>query len=155
VTVLNRCISLSPLGSEFDNFLFAKVGEDENGMSLSVATALTRLNMDPWQEAEALARLPREAAMQRLNNLIGPLTKDVATSGDTGKIVVRLVTLLERPASRLPAALQSTVIKSAQNTRYLVFVLIVIATFMLVMSARVFIPNIGPQMTTEDASGRR
>jgi hypothetical protein len=98
VTILSRCISLAPLGSEYDAFLFASIGEDKNGMLLSVATALTRLNIDPWLEAETLARLPREAAIQRLNLLITPLTEEVATSEDAGAIAARLVTLLERSA---------------------------------------------------------
>jgi hypothetical protein len=50
--------SVSHLGSEFDNFLFASIGESRNGMLLSVLSALARLDLDPWQEAAELARLP-------------------------------------------------------------------------------------------------
>jgi hypothetical protein len=39
------------LGPEFENFLFAPIGEDSNGMVLSVLSALARLDIDPWQEA--------------------------------------------------------------------------------------------------------
>ncbi len=47
--------SNAPLGSEFDNFLFAPIGVDKNGMVLSVVSALARLDVDPWEEAEELA----------------------------------------------------------------------------------------------------
>jgi hypothetical protein len=37
--------------SEFGAFLFASIGEESNGMALSVISALARLGIDPWQEA--------------------------------------------------------------------------------------------------------
>ena len=43
--------SVSRLGSEFDDFLFAPIGADRIGMLLSVLSALARLDIDPWQEA--------------------------------------------------------------------------------------------------------
>ena len=33
---------------EFDDFLCASVGEEENGMALSVMSAFARRNVDPW-----------------------------------------------------------------------------------------------------------
>ena len=39
--------------SEFDSFLCAPIGEERNGMLLSVLSALARLDVDPWQEATA------------------------------------------------------------------------------------------------------
>ncbi|MDF2117845.1 hypothetical protein PY365_19885 [Roseiarcaceae bacterium H3SJ34-1] len=48
--------------SKFDDFLFAPVGEDRNGMIVSLLSALARLDIDPWEEAAELARLPTEAA---------------------------------------------------------------------------------------------
>src|ERR1700692_127825 len=59
-------VPVSVPGSEFDNFLFAPIGEDRNGMLLSVLSALARLDVDPWQEAGVLAQLPGETAAQRL-----------------------------------------------------------------------------------------
>ena len=50
--------ALTPLiGPEFDEFLWASVGEDRNGTGLSVLSALARLDVDPWQEANSLARM--------------------------------------------------------------------------------------------------
>ena len=44
--------ALSPLiGSEFDDFLGALIGEDQNGTELTVLSAFARLNVDPWRES--------------------------------------------------------------------------------------------------------
>ncbi len=59
--------ALTPLlGREFDNFLFAPIDDDQNGPPLSVVSALARLDVDPWNEAEGLARMPRDQAKERL-----------------------------------------------------------------------------------------
>jgi hypothetical protein len=49
----NSPISLP--GSEFNDFLFAPIGEYRNGMLVSVLSGLTRSDVDPWQEAARLA----------------------------------------------------------------------------------------------------
>lgn len=51
--------SFATLGSEFDAFLFAAIGEDRNGMPLSVVSFLARMDLDPWYEASSLARSVR------------------------------------------------------------------------------------------------
>jgi hypothetical protein len=63
-------VSISVLGAEFDDFLFAPIGKDRNGTPLSVLSALARLDIDPWQEADKLSQLPGETAVQRLTSLI-------------------------------------------------------------------------------------
>lgn len=40
--------------SEFNAFVFAPIGEERNGMLLSVMSALARRDIDPWQEAARL-----------------------------------------------------------------------------------------------------
>jgi hypothetical protein len=70
---MTRAISISRFQPEFNDFLIAPVGNDSNGMLLSVLSALARQNVDPWQEAAELARLPRETAIQRLAVLIATL----------------------------------------------------------------------------------
>ena len=62
--------------AEFDPFLAAPIGEDRNGTTLSVLSALARLDVDPWREARALARMPREAAAARLTALIDALPRE-------------------------------------------------------------------------------
>jgi hypothetical protein len=88
------CTSLSPLGSEFDNFLFAPIGKDRNGMLLSVVSVLARLEIDPWEEANGLARLPRDAAVRRLAAWIAALPDVQSTHLDPVRIASRLIALL-------------------------------------------------------------
>jgi hypothetical protein len=80
--------------SEFDDFLFAPIGEERNGMLLSVLSALARQDVDPWEEAATLARLPGESATQRLALLIAGLPDAVSAHRDAGKIAARLIVLL-------------------------------------------------------------
>lgn len=59
---------LHPDGNDFDPFLFASVGEDRNGATVTVISALARLGLDPWKEAGDLAVLERNAACARLGS---------------------------------------------------------------------------------------
>jgi len=59
--------------SEFNDFLFASVGEETNGMQLTVLSALSRLGFDPWGEAARLSNLPEEAAAGALAATIAGL----------------------------------------------------------------------------------
>jgi hypothetical protein len=86
----------SPLGSEFDDFLFAPIGEDNNGMPLSVVSALARLDVDPWAQADKLARLPGKASVVELASLIAALPDGPAARPDPGTTAARLVALLPR-----------------------------------------------------------
>jgi len=83
-------------GSEFNEFLFAPIGEDRNGMLVSVLSGLARSDVDPWQEAARLAQLPGEAATQRLAALIGALPDKAASHPDPRTIAARLIALLPR-----------------------------------------------------------
>jgi hypothetical protein len=87
------------LGSEFDAFLFAPIGEESNGMLLSVLSALARLDIDPWREAAELARMPNETAKRRLTSLIETLPDWPMSRPQPGTISTRLVALLPRGAS--------------------------------------------------------
>jgi hypothetical protein len=58
---------------QFDEFLCAPIGEEKNGMELTVMSALARRNVDLLQEAERLSRLPREIATQELCVMIAEL----------------------------------------------------------------------------------
>jgi hypothetical protein len=83
----------SLLGPEFDDFLYASIDED-NGKLLSVLSALARLDVDPWRETAKLARLPKEAATQRLAALIAALPDESSAHRPVGTIAARLIALL-------------------------------------------------------------
>jgi hypothetical protein len=94
--------SLSALASEFDDFLFASIGEGRNDLPLSVLSALARLDIDPWQEATELAQVPRETATQRLASLIAALPDGPSARLDPGRIAARLIALLPgQPSSKI------------------------------------------------------
>jgi hypothetical protein len=82
------------LPSEFDDFLFAPIGEERNEMLLSVLSALARLGVDPWQEAARLTQLPKDLATQSLASMIGSLPDGRWPPSDTRVIAARLVQLL-------------------------------------------------------------
>ena len=109
---MTRTVSIPGLGSEFDDFLFAPIGEERNGMPLSVVSALARSDVDPWQEAAQLARLPVEAATERLASLIAALPEASGPRWDPGTIAARLIGLLPHLAkpdrSPIPAGAGAT-----------------------------------------------
>jgi hypothetical protein len=126
---------VSSLGSEFDDFLLAPIGEDNNGMLLSVLSALARLDVDPWEEAATLARLPRDTATRKLASVIAALPDGPSTRPDSGTIAARLISLLPRRVgfdvpSRLTLPGIGPVTKSPV-VRYLIFYVI----FTLIMLA--------------------
>ncbi len=61
---------LNPNNPDFERFLYAPVGEDRAGSTVSVLSVLARLNLDPWAETAELAALSREAAGARLSLLL-------------------------------------------------------------------------------------
>lgn len=85
----------------FHRFLYAGVGDDKNGMELTLLSALARQNRDPWQEAADLSRLPAETAVHTLAMMLellpgqGPLVERTALAG-------RLIPLLPHPVETRP-----------------------------------------------------
>jgi hypothetical protein len=95
--------ALSPLAPEFEEFLFAPIGEGQNGMVVSVLSAFARLDIDPWQEAAKLARLPAAMATERLAAFIAAISDKAPANQELEAIAARLIKLLPHPsrASRL------------------------------------------------------
>ena len=54
------------LRSNLNDFLFANVGIEARGMTLSVISVLARQGLDPWREAGRLADLPETEAIDSL-----------------------------------------------------------------------------------------
>lgn len=93
MTLRTPYTTLSP---EFDNFLFAPIGEEGNGMLLSVLSAFTRLNIDPWREAARLSALSKEKAIEALAPVIARIPLGRWTVVDIPTIARRLVDILPR-----------------------------------------------------------
>jgi hypothetical protein len=84
----------SLLHSDVNDFLFASVGDQQNGMPLNVVSALTRLGVDPWEEAARLAALPKSLAAEALEPMIARLPIYRQQQSDNLAISQRLVGLL-------------------------------------------------------------
>lgn len=92
--------------SEYNPFLFARVrsepqGPGAEGDDLTVLSALTRLQLDPWQEAGRLADLPLDAACRALAEALAHLPELNWQAADAAVAARRLVALL--PAGAVPA----------------------------------------------------
>ena len=96
---MTSAVSMFGHKSEFDPFLYAPVGEERNGMLLSVLSALARLDMDPWQEAATLTKMPAQDATVRLASLLSSLPSDAATLL-APSTVLRLIALLPKEPLR-------------------------------------------------------
>jgi hypothetical protein len=102
---MTPAVSTFFIDTEFNDFLYAPVGAEENKMTLSVLSALSRLNVDPWAEAAELSELPKDTAARRLASLITRLPGGRWAQGDCEVIANRLVELLPRGSrSNVPSA---------------------------------------------------
>jgi hypothetical protein len=105
----------SLLHSDLNDFLFASVGEEQNGVTLSVVSALTRLGLDPWEEAARLTPLPKARAAEALATLIARLPIRRTLSSDDLVTSQRLVELLP---DQKPAPLQGREWAGAEQKKY-------------------------------------
>jgi hypothetical protein len=81
-------------GSNFNNFLFSPIGTDCFGAQVSVASALSRLDIDAWAEAAVLAQMPHDAAARRLAKSISRFAEIPQIERDSEKVALNLVRLL-------------------------------------------------------------
>jgi hypothetical protein len=125
-----RSAPVSLQRSDFDDFLFAPIGDERNGMLLSVISALARLDLDPWLEAASLARMTKETATERMASLISALPDRTSAHRDPEAIAARLVALLPRPgASSAPR--QEPLLARSAATRTRVIIFVILMTFLL------------------------
>jgi hypothetical protein len=84
----------APLRPDLDNFLFAAVGEETNGVPLSMISALTRLDLDPWDEAGRLSSMAKQEAVERLTGLLMRLPGMHRPSSEAQQIAAGLIDAL-------------------------------------------------------------
>jgi hypothetical protein len=119
---------------EFDDFLYAAIGADRNEMPLTVLSALSRLDVDPWAEAAELSELPKDTAAQRLASLIARLPGG-RWAQDAKAIADRLIELLpRRSCSRLQASEKSSRLQGMTNSPF-VLVCVAVALAALIIAA--------------------
>ena len=129
--------STSNLSAAFNDFLFATVCEERNGMPLSVISVLARLDLDPWTEAAELSGMPADSATRRLSSLLDGVVNDPPAPPDSATIAARLVSLLPPPASTGVqsrghlAALLSVPQRRAMGIVWLIFLASMVASLMM------------------------
>jgi hypothetical protein len=84
----------APLRNDLNDFLFASVAKDANGMHLTMLSTLARAGVDPWVEAADLAMLSREGATQRLIETLAGVPNGPSPGADTESAASRLIELL-------------------------------------------------------------
>ena len=89
----------------FHKFLYSVIREEEGGASLTVLSALARHNLDPWEAAEELTRVPWAMAATQLSSLIAIPPSDTAVPQIPDPLVIDLLaklpraSIVERPAT--------------------------------------------------------
>lgn len=86
--------------SGLNAFLFAEVGTELNGSSLTILSVLARLGQDPWAEAAKWATLPKAATIDRLTQSISQMPLSPQALGEARATAIRLIKLLPSQAAR-------------------------------------------------------
>jgi hypothetical protein len=109
------------------------VGDDDNGMPLTVLSALARMNVDPWEEAARLMQLPQGVAAKQLGSLLGALRNTSLANLDPALIAIPLVALLPRPAVRAHPLFRSFVQATPPKSSALVSTMLSVLTYVIFM----------------------
>jgi hypothetical protein len=124
--------------SDFDAFLFTPIGEDQNGMPLTILSMFARLDIDPRQEAAALAQAPDEAAALRLGALIKSLPETSSAQSRPDAVSNLIALLPRRQGSRANSANTLSAAGAATNYQrvivYVAFVFIMMTAIQLMQT---------------------
>jgi hypothetical protein len=115
----------------FNQFLHAQIGEEGNGMQLSVLSVLARRNADPWETAGQLAALPRDAAIGQLTAILQHIPAASSGDGVAQDIAVRLAALLPAPRAEAPKFAHVPAVKELIPL-ILTFILFMLASQLLI-----------------------
>ena len=118
------------LTARYNDFLFAPISEQENGMQLSVLSALARANVDPWEEAARLEAMPPGRAEWALVETLSKVPGRTWDLSEAEKIAARLVRLLQH-ATRSPS---STRVETTKDGGRLVNFWLIWLGFIIAMS---------------------
>jgi hypothetical protein len=142
------------LGSEFDAFLFAPVG-DQAGMPISVVTVLARLDVDPWQEAARLAALAPAAAAQQVASMLKTIPDPALQRDDVLTIASRLVARLPRPTPAAATPMQAlSVASETPAARHRANVLFLAIYLIFMVATQLVMANLWPTQAVPLATSR-
>jgi len=127
---------MAPPNSQFENFLFAVIGEGEHGTPLTVISAFARCGKDPWAEAARLAELPEAQAIDNLNSFIAKIPPAWCSIPDGRATAARLRSLLPHPAKVHARKSRLMDFRSRHETRLLAVICVLL--FVTVVFAYAF-----------------
>jgi len=90
--------------SGLDAFLYADVGAEVNGSTLTILSVLARLGKDPWAEATKWTALPKPAVIDSLAQSIAQMPLAPSALAGARDSAARLVQLLPRSAQSVRQA---------------------------------------------------
>jgi len=93
--------------SAYESFLYASIGEQNDGTQVTVLSALVRADIDPWTEAARLAAMPKAEAEAKLGSILYQISGQSWTDFELKAICERLVQLLPTKHGGGPAKLTS------------------------------------------------
>jgi hypothetical protein len=99
--------------SGLNAFLFAEVGTELNGSTLTMLSVLARLGQDPWDQAGRWAKLPKAAIIDRLTQIIGQMPLCPQALIDARATASRLILLLPGQTQTSQGAERPTGAKAA------------------------------------------
>jgi hypothetical protein len=117
-SIVDHRARFSTLNASYEEFLFAQVCEETNGMRLSVLSALARMNVDPWEEAIRLAAMPKTIAEKTLLSILDLVSGKSWKSPEAAAIVARLVRLLPQADEAAPLEATGNAQALAQRKSY-------------------------------------
>jgi hypothetical protein len=120
---------------ELDEFLFAAIGQERSGMVLTVVSALGRLGLDPWKQADLFCAMSKATAAQKLAPMIARLPDGLWDAAEVQAIATRLVALLPGAA---PAAVAADGRKPRSIMSWLLGAALLAAVVLAMTSSREF-----------------
>ncbi len=107
--------------SGLNAFLFSYVGTEANGTGLTILSLLARLGKDPWDEAAAWSRMPRDAAIRSLTDSIEQMPPNQQAFDDAHLTAARLVALLPTPGTPSGATAMPSALAAVPKANLLIF----------------------------------
>lgn len=139
--------------SGFNEFLFAPIGTEANGTTLSLLSVFARAGHDPWLEAGRLAGLPIPEATENLARSIAGMPSSVWPLQAATAIAARLIALLPaRPGGARLSPSVPTVTAKTGRLLSIAFALVCVAC-MLAFQAGLFTTSAPPNPDGSNLAG--
>lgn len=134
---------------ELDRFLFAAVGEEVDGIPLSVLSALARLGLDPRGEATRLSHLAGGIAADQLARTLARLPGQRWTASELRRIAGGLIVLLPRATTSASIGGDAGSVKTSTRVSPLLIVLALAGAVLIGLVSQGSLSFDGPRRTSQ------